>query len=265
MRWLAIYTGLAPACGASLAIGGKIVRGLLASTLLGCLIASTSSASEIQPPDVYQNTLIVRGERERIRLAMQKPHDPRLEIAVRNAQPREVFFQAVTLWIKADRLCKELRGARLPETTKVEVAPPADVEPSDVWEMTKNTLGRTYSAVAARYKNRRIESLSTPTESCPDPVFRAARSGALVAAGAATRGYFNEHGIDRAQTILGKALWARVVSGEPLGERPTILLEPDQGAVVGHAPADNGDVDIYMARLPRSLEPTLRESNPAGP
>ena len=49
---------------------------------------------------------------------MQKPHDPRPEIAVRNAQPREVFFQAVTLWIKADRLCKELRGARLPETTK---------------------------------------------------------------------------------------------------------------------------------------------------
>ncbi len=73
------------------------IRGLLVWALLGSLFVDDGLAAEIEPPDVYQSTMVVRGELERIREALDKPRDSRAEINIRNAQPREVFFQAVTL------------------------------------------------------------------------------------------------------------------------------------------------------------------------
>ena len=118
------------------------VRRLLVSGLLGCLFVHVGLAAEIEPPDVYQSTMVIRGELERIREALNKPGDSRAEIGVQKAQPREVFFQAVTLWVKANRLCKETRRAELPEISKVEIAPPRKVTPRDVLVMTRNALGR---------------------------------------------------------------------------------------------------------------------------
>lgn len=69
------------------------VRGLFVSGLLGCLFVHVGVAAEIEPPDVYQSTMVIRGELERIREALGKPSDSRAEIDVRNAQPREVFFR----------------------------------------------------------------------------------------------------------------------------------------------------------------------------
>ena len=99
------------------------VRGLFVFGLLGCLFVRVGGAAEIEPPDVYQSTMVIRGELERIREALDKPSDSRAEIDVRNALPREVFFQAMTLWVKADRLCKETRHADMPEISRVEMAP----------------------------------------------------------------------------------------------------------------------------------------------
>ena len=121
---------------------GKTAKRLLIAGLLGCVVVQASVAAEIEPPDVYQSTMVIRGELERIREALDEPPDTRAEIFVRNAQPREVFFQAVTLWVKADRLCKETRRADLPAVSKVDIASPRDVTPRDVWVMTRNTLGR---------------------------------------------------------------------------------------------------------------------------
>ena len=115
---------------------------VLICALLGCVVAQIGAAAEIEPPDVYQSTMVIRGELERIREALDEPSDARVEIYVRNAQPREVFFQAVTLWVKANRLCKETRRADMPAVSKVEIAPPRYVTPRDVWVMTRNTLGR---------------------------------------------------------------------------------------------------------------------------
>jgi hypothetical protein len=72
---------------------------------------------DIEPPDVYVDTLLVRDELELIRLEMGKPKDTRREIGVANAEPREVFFQALTLFHKANRLSFELtrERAELPE------------------------------------------------------------------------------------------------------------------------------------------------------
>lgn len=72
---------------------------------------------DIEPPDVYVDTLLVRDELELIRLEMGKPQDTRREIGVANAAPREVFFQALTLFDKTNRLSFELtrERAELPE------------------------------------------------------------------------------------------------------------------------------------------------------
>jgi len=72
---------------------------------------------DIEPPDVYVDTLLVRDELGLIRLEMGRPKDTRREIGVADAAPREVFFQALTLFHKANRLSFELtrERAELPE------------------------------------------------------------------------------------------------------------------------------------------------------
>lgn len=112
-----------------------------------------------------------------------------------------------------------------------------------------------YSAVAARYQNRRIEAISSLPEHSPDPMFRADKDGGLVEAGAKSWQFLRTHGIDDAKKILGAELWARIVSGEPLEDRPTVYFEPTRTSyVVSHAPAGNGEFNIYLSRLPHRFE-----------
>ncbi len=113
----------------------------LLAAMLGAVWQS-AQAREIQPADVYQNTMVIRAELEEIRKVLGKPRDPRPEIKIRGAAPREVFFQAITLWVKTERLCKEMRRAGIYYATRVEVAPPDNVVPGDVYTLTKNARGR---------------------------------------------------------------------------------------------------------------------------
>lgn len=105
-------------------------------------LVPAASAKDIQPPDVFQNTLVIRAELEEIRAVMGRPSIWRPEIFVRDAQPREVFFQAVTLWVKASRLCREARGGSGQNLAKIEIAPPRQVTPADVFTLTQNAMGR---------------------------------------------------------------------------------------------------------------------------
>ena len=109
-----------------------------------------------------------------------------------------------------------------------------------------------YSAVAARYKNRRIESIADFPERKPDPVFRAAKDGRLVEVGANTQKLFEKYQVDCAQKILGEEVWARIVSRPPPDERITIYFEAEDAEyLVAHAPTANDQINIYLTRLPR--------------
>ena len=109
-----------------------------------------------------------------------------------------------------------------------------------------------YSSVATRYKNRRIEAVATLPDLSPDPMFRADRTGIVIEAGAVTRKFLVRHGIDDARAILGQELWRRIVKGEAMDERPTIEFEPEDATyLVAHVPAPNGDINVYLTRLPR--------------
>ena len=108
-----------------------------------------------------------------------------------------------------------------------------------------------YSAVAVRYKNRRVESIADFPERKPDPVFRATESGQLVEIGANTRTLFERHEIDSAQKILGSEVWRRIVSGEADEVETTVYFAPeDTNYVVSHARTHDNQINIYLARLP---------------
>lgn len=108
-----------------------------------------------------------------------------------------------------------------------------------------------YSAVAARYKNRRIESIADFPERKPDPVFRANRSGRLVEVGANTKALFDRYKIDCAQKILGEELWFKIISGASTDERPRVYFEAEGVEyMVAHARTGDDQINIYMTRLP---------------
>lgn len=107
-----------------------------------------------------------------------------------------------------------------------------------------------YSAVAARYKNRRVESIADFPERKPGPVFRAKRDGQLVEVGANTQAFFTRFQISRAQQLLGDGVWAKIISGERQKERIVIRFEAEgEKYLVEHAPTRDDELNVYMTRL----------------
>ena len=108
-----------------------------------------------------------------------------------------------------------------------------------------------YSSVATRYKNRRIESIADFPERKPDPVFRVSQSGKLVEVGATKQSFFDKHGIDCAQAILGEKTWGETTSGErdEIGTTVYFAAE-DVNFLVAHAPTANDEINIYLSWLP---------------
>ena len=108
-----------------------------------------------------------------------------------------------------------------------------------------------YSGVAARYKNRRLESIADFPERKPDPVFRATKSGRLVEVGAITQKLFDRYEIDCAQKILGEGVWAEIISGKPTERRIEIYFEAEDARyLVVHAATANDQINVYLTRLP---------------
>lgn len=108
-----------------------------------------------------------------------------------------------------------------------------------------------YSAVAARYKNRRMESIADFPERKPDPVFRATLSGELVELGATTRQMFERYGVDRAQRILGEEVWGRIIANGPIEGTAKIYFEAENAEyLVAHAPTRDEQINVYLTRLP---------------
>ncbi len=107
-----------------------------------------------------------------------------------------------------------------------------------------------YSAVAARYKNRRIESIADFPEKKPDPVFRASRDGQLVEVGETTQEFFNRFQIDCAQKILGEDTWDYIVTNEETDKRVVIRFGAEgEKYLVSHTPTRNNQINVYMTRL----------------
>jgi len=112
----------------------------------------------------------------------------------------------------------------------------------------------TYSVVAARYKNRRMESIAEFPEQKPDPVFRATREGQLLEVGAETQRLFDRHNVAMAQHIIGDEMWAKISSGD--GARYDTRIHFDAEGVdylVTSSQLENTHINIYMTRLTGSV------------
>jgi len=110
----------------------------------------------------------------------------------------------------------------------------------------------TYSSVATRYKNRRVESIADFPERKPDPVFRAAKSGRLVEIGATTQVLFDQHRIASAQDMLGDAMWAKIIErGGPGSGLRTHFAPEDAWYIISHAPTPNDEINVYLTRITR--------------
>ncbi|MFQ5673715.1 MAG: hypothetical protein ACE5G9_11515 [Nitrospinales bacterium] len=99
---------------------------------------ASPAGRDIAPPDVFAHVAVVHGEIELIRREMGKPKMRRPEIAVKHAAPREVFFQALTLYRKADQLCLELTG----QQATVPAVPSERIRPSHVYLVVNAALER---------------------------------------------------------------------------------------------------------------------------
>ncbi len=118
----------------------KIIKIIIVCFALSIVIVSNSrpmlGESLISPHDVYNQVMHIRKELETIRRFIGKPKDARGEIDVNNASPREVYFQAVTLLNKANRLHYDfLRTMSEPVVVKY-----ADLFPADVYGLVSSAL-----------------------------------------------------------------------------------------------------------------------------
>lgn len=149
--------------------------GFAAVTLMVCSTQAQTAdaprediAPPIGPPDVYIRTLLVQDELELIRLEMGKPKDTRRELQVTEAEPREVFFQALTLFHKANRLSFDLtrERAELPEK------PVGTPRPADVRAVVDAVLAQLQRVKAALGSFE--QSLEKPRDAAvtPSDVFR---------------------------------------------------------------------------------------------
>jgi len=81
---------------------------------------------------VYATTVLLRSELEFIRAAMEAPLEQRVLIQVRNAPPREVYFQALSLQYKAERLCNQSMMPILGTPVSLSTGPRDDLKPADI-------------------------------------------------------------------------------------------------------------------------------------
>jgi len=126
----------------------------------------TVERDTIQPADVLARVQLFHQQLESIRLEMGKPQDPRHMQLATNAHPHEVYFQALTLYIKADRLALELTGST---GLKPILVSAEEISPYHVWLLVNAAYRRllvikTELNIPESFLERASPDTTTPTE-----------------------------------------------------------------------------------------------------
>lgn len=121
------------------------------------------------PARVHARVRLVQRELDILRREMGRPAASPLDVRIRDASPREVNFQAVTLLRKVDRLTFQVMRERggVPE-------PMAEgVTPSDVLAVVDSALARLRRVKRHLGIRRRPAAVDVDPDRTPDDVFRA--------------------------------------------------------------------------------------------
>ena len=92
----------------------------------------------VAPPDVHALVMLLQQEIELVRYEMGKPRRLERGARITGVAPREVYFQALTLFRKANRLSFEHTG----ETVDALPRPDGEIEPADVLAVVENALNQ---------------------------------------------------------------------------------------------------------------------------
>ncbi len=96
------------------------------------------SAPQVAPPDVHTLVMLLQQELELVRYEMGKPRRLERGARITGVAPREVYFQALTLFRKANRLSFE----HTREIADALPRPEGEIEPADVLAVVENALDR---------------------------------------------------------------------------------------------------------------------------
>ena len=126
----------------------------------------TVERDSIQPADVLARVQLFLQQLASIRIEMGKPQDTRQMHLVTNAHPHEVYFQALTLYIKADRFALELTGSTGLKPIPVSAE---DISPYHVWLLVNAAYRRllvikTELNIPESFTERPSPATTTPTE-----------------------------------------------------------------------------------------------------
>ena len=124
---------------------------------------------KVTPSHVYQHVGLVRSSIELIRLEMGKGVVPAPMIEVSLAEPRQVIFQALTLFRKADRLAFEHTGERVLEPS----VPTGEIEPADVFAVVEQARDRVAQVTASLGITQEPKPAPLQTGLSPSQVFSA--------------------------------------------------------------------------------------------
>ena len=128
------------------------------------------SLDGILPADVLARVLLVKEKVEQIRFELGKPVNRRGNVRVEGAQPREVFFQAVTLFQKCDRLAFELTGQL---GIKPDIPPVDRIRPFHVYGVVNTASDRVRLIREALGSSDEVIEREMPIETEPSEVFQA--------------------------------------------------------------------------------------------
>lgn len=112
---------------------------VLFATILGSPIICAQGDSSVTPGHVFQQVALVRSELDLIRLELGKSEpNPPPPVNVEGAEPREVYFQALTLFRKSNQMAFEhtREGGESP------AIPNREINPGDVQEVVTKALQR---------------------------------------------------------------------------------------------------------------------------
>ena len=97
------------------------------------------SSHEILPANVLTRVELLRKDLDDIRFEMGRPKNMKIEMVVLNAAPHEVYFQARSLYRKADRLVVEVTGG---ESVPIGITTPQNIQPAHVFQVVNAALER---------------------------------------------------------------------------------------------------------------------------
>lgn len=118
------------------------------------------SGQEIRPAHVLSRIELFRKDLDDIRFEMGRPETIAIEMVVLNAAPHEVFFQARSLYRKADRLVVEVAGE---ESVPLRIATPLHIQPVHVLAVVNAALAR------LGYLKKRLGITLMNSERLPNP------------------------------------------------------------------------------------------------